>query len=101
MDRTAGADRGVLPGLQGCMLGPDADLAFRRDTRDGAPDDQARRPCPRRPLRIVLSRPTTWPSSSLRQSRSGCALVSPRPSTTLADLFMPFRFGDLSSAVRA
>src|SRR5258708_1901087 len=23
------------------------------------------------------------------------------PSTTLADLFMPFRFGDLSSAVRA
>src|SRR5258707_2842878 len=27
--------------------------------------------------------------------------LSLRPSTTLADLFMPFRFGDLSSAVRA
>src|SRR6478672_13606893 len=29
------------------------------------------------------------------------SLQIPDPSTTLADLFMPFRFGDLSSAVRA
>ena len=35
--------------------------------------------------------------------RSPCMvdLMNPDPSTTLADLFMPFRFGDLSSAVRA
>src|SRR5258706_14195070 len=54
MDRTAGADPGVLPGLHGCILGPDADLAFRRTARADAAKDQTRRPCPRRPLRIVL-----------------------------------------------
>ena len=32
------------------------------------------------------SRPTTWPSSSSHQYGCGCALMSPRPSTTLADL---------------
>jgi len=29
--------------------------------------------------------PTSWPSSSSRQFGSGCALMSPRPNTTLAD----------------
>src|SRR5258708_40013027 len=53
MDRTAGADPGVLPGLHGCILGPDADLAFRRAARADAAKDQTRRPCPRRPLSIV------------------------------------------------
>src|SRR6202011_5136657 len=47
------------------------------------------------------SQPTIWRSSNSHQSEFGCVLMSPRPSTTLADLFMPFRFGDLSSAVRA
>src|SRR5258707_1249065 len=33
--------------------------------------------------------------------KKACYSISKEPSTTLADLFMPFRFGDLSSAVRA
>ena len=36
-------------------------------------------------LVMTSSRPTTSPSPSLHQSVSGCALMSPRPSTTLAD----------------
>src|SRR4051794_4319374 len=32
------------------------------------------------------SRPTIWPSSSSHHSEFGCALMSPRPNTTLADL---------------
>src|SRR5258708_7608668 len=56
MDRTAGADPGVLPGLHGCILGPDAYLAFRRAARADAAKDQTRRPCPRRPLRSTVSR---------------------------------------------
>lgn len=35
------------------------------------------------------------------QQRTSPYFMSTRPSTTLADLFMPLRFGDLSSAVRA
>src|SRR5258705_423332 len=38
---------------------------------------------------------TAEPAGSRRPVLFAC------PSTTLADLFMPFRFGDLSSAVRA
>jgi len=45
--------------------------------------------------------PITSHSSSLRQSGCGSALMSPRPSTTLADLFTPLLSADLSSAVRA
>src|SRR5439155_22553048 len=50
---------------------------------------------------MTSSRPTTWPSSSSPPFASGCVLMSPRPNTTLADLFTPLRFGDLSFAVRA
>src|ERR1700756_184766 len=51
MDRAAGASSGVVPGLHGCVLGADADLAFRSAARACAPQGQARRSCPHRPLR--------------------------------------------------
>ena len=45
MDRTAGAGTGLVPGLHGCLLGADADLARRRAARAHPAQGQARRAC--------------------------------------------------------
>ncbi len=48
----AGAGAGVVPGLHGCVLGADADLAFRRAARADPAQGQARRSCPRWAIEI-------------------------------------------------
>jgi hypothetical protein len=53
MDRAAGAGTGFVPGLHGCLLGADANLAFRRAARADPAQGQARRSRPCRPLIIV------------------------------------------------
>jgi len=47
------------------------------------------------------SQPTTSHSSSLRPYACGCALMSPRPSTTLADLLTPPLVANPFSTMRA
>src|SRR5262249_1485999 len=47
------------------------------------------------------SRPTIWLSSTSHQYGCGCALMSPRPSTTLADLFTLLFAANPFSAARA
>lgn len=42
MDRAAGAGTGLVPGLHGCLLGADADLARRRPARAQPAQGQAR-----------------------------------------------------------
>ncbi len=51
LDRTAGADAGVVPGVHGRLLGSDADLAWRCAARACPAQRQARRSCPCSPLR--------------------------------------------------
>ena len=45
--------------------------------------------------------PTTWPSSSLLRLGCGCELISPRPSTTLADSLRPLLVANPFSTMRA
>ncbi len=51
LDRTAGADAGVVPGLHGRLLDPDADLARGRAARAGPAQGQAGGRQPHGPLR--------------------------------------------------
>src|SRR5260370_4258921 len=59
-------------------------------------------PIQARPASISMPRPSSPKKTGRLSFPAFCLFASiEKPNTILADLFMPFRFGDLSSAVRA